>query len=91
MWSCRLVFEAGNGVTQAILDTIAGLPRLHVMLEDPSHLPQSSASVNAIIDRLGIGIYQGKTAYNLITLQRAASQLGVQFVFRLRSNVTANL
>eukprot|EP00946_MAST-07B_sp_MAST-7B-sp1_P000201 g201.t1 len=80
------VLKPANGVTgKRSSDTIAGLPRLHVMLEDPSQLPQSSASVAtpSSTRSFGIGIYQGKTAYNLITLQRAASQLGARFVFSI--------
>lgn len=67
------------------------VPRLHVMLEDTLQLPvlplESSPQSRSMESRkraFGIGIYQGKTAYNLITLQRSATQLGAEFAFSIQ-------
>jgi tRNA(Leu) C34 or U34 (ribose-2'-O)-methylase TrmL len=57
-------------------------PILDVLLDDVRQLPTVLENSDGD-SKFAIGVWHGKTAYNLVSLRRSASQLGASFVFSI--------
>jgi tRNA(Leu) C34 or U34 (ribose-2'-O)-methylase TrmL len=65
------------------------LPILDVLLDDPRQLPDencttsSAVATTSVTNSFAVGMWHSKTAYNLVSLRRSATQLGADFVFSI--------
>ena len=64
-----------------------GLPILDVLLDDPHQLPNDKICTTSTIESFAVGMWHSKTAYNLVSLRRSATQLGADFVFSIANRM----